>query len=527
LAARRTTESLVFFALVALAMFALAAPAQAAFPGANGKIAFAHCASGSCDIWTMNADGTNKVDITNTPTASEGSPAWSADGKQIVYVRDRGIWVMNADGTLQSQVVPALTTNGCGFPGDTLDAPAWSPDSSKIVFVRFTCTRDPDDHELPSNDLYTVNPDGTGEALLHSEGTDPRWSPDGTKIGYTFYAFGGGAYDIYWITPDGSTSFHVTETNFEYFGDWSPDGAWMTSPFNEFDATAYKIHPDGTGKTQVQNIRPYRWSPDGTKFLAGGGGTAGADIYTANVDGTGVTYLTNNGNSGSRAENPDWQPIPYTGYPRPRGATPFKTYLVPAFKQCTAPNTSHGAPLFYGSCGPPVQASNFLTIGAPDANGVAANSTGVIFLRVKATSPSDVLISGTITDVRCRPATASAVCNGANNVDGPDYSGELQGNATIRVTDHYNGPGLNEPATVQDIQFPINMTCANTADTTRGGVCTVNTSGPVVCPECGLKEGQRTVVQLAQYQVFDGGSDGQVSTTTDNTLFEVQGIFIP
>jgi hypothetical protein len=174
-----------------------------------------------------------------------------------------------------------------------------------------------------------------------------------------------------------------------------------------------------------------------------------------------------------------------------------------------------------------VQASDYLTVGTPDANGAGANSRGFILLRVKATSPEDVLISGTITDVRCLPATATAVCNSANTADGPDYSGELQGNATIRVTDHYNGPGLNEAATVQDIQFPVNLTCANTTDTTRGGICTVNTSGPVVCPECGLREGQRTVVQLAQYQVFDGGFDGQVSTTADNTLFEVEGIFIP
>jgi hypothetical protein len=286
----------------------------------------------------------------------------------------------------------------------------------------------------------------------------------------------------------------------------------------------YTMNADGTGPTRLTNNAAddywSAWSPDGTKIAF----QSSDEIYTMNANGTGQTRLTTNT---ALDGHPDWQPIPYTGYPRPRGATPFKTFLVPAYKPCTAPNTSHGAPLAYGSCGPPVQASNYLTLGTPDANDVGANSTGFILLRVKATSPEDVLISGTITDVRCLPATAASVCNSPNNADGPDYSGGLQGNATIRVTDHYNGPGLNEPATVQDIQFPINMTCANTADTTRGGVCTVNTSGPVVCPECGLKEGQRTVVQLAQYQVFDGGSDGQVSTTTDNTLFEVQGIFIP
>jgi hypothetical protein len=210
---------------------------------------------------------------------------------------------------------------------------------------------------------------------------------------------------------------------------------------------------------------------------------------------------------------------------RPKGASPMRFSLVPSFKQCTTPNATHGAPLAFPSCGPPVQTSNFLTIGTPDSNGVGAHSTGFILLRVKTTSPEDVLISGTITDVRCQPGTASAVCSGANNADGPDYSGELQGNATIRISDHYNGPGLNEAATVQDIPFPVNLTCANTIDTTRGGVCTVNTGGPVVCPECGVKEGVRTVVQMTQFQVFDGGPDGRI-TTDDSTLFMDQGIFI-
>ena len=36
------------------------------------------------------------------------------------------------------------------------------------------------------------------------------------------------------------------------------------------------------------------------------------------------------------------------------------------------------------SCSPPVQASNFLTVGTPDANGAAANSVGSLRLEVKA-----------------------------------------------------------------------------------------------------------------------------------------------
>jgi hypothetical protein len=211
---------------------------------------------------------------------------------------------------------------------------------------------------------------------------------------------------------------------------------------------------------------------------------------------------------------------------RPRGASPVRLALVPAFKQCTTANRAHGAPLAFSSCAPPVQSSNFLTVGTPDANGAGANSVGFVQARVKTTSPEDVLFSGSISDVRCLPGTTASVCTGVNNADGPDYSGELQGNATIRISDHYNGPSLTEAATVVDIPFPINMTCANTADTATGGVCNINEMGPVVCPECGVTEGQRTVVQITQMQVFDGGADGQISTG-GNTLFMDQGLFIP
>ena len=56
--------------------------------------------------------------------------------------------------------------------------------------------------------------------------------------------------------------------------------------------------------------------------------------------------------------------------------------LVPAFKQCTAPNRTHGAPLSFGSCVPPDPVSDYLTVGTPDANGRAANSVGSVGFNV-------------------------------------------------------------------------------------------------------------------------------------------------
>jgi hypothetical protein len=211
---------------------------------------------------------------------------------------------------------------------------------------------------------------------------------------------------------------------------------------------------------------------------------------------------------------------------RPQGASPLRVPLVPAFKQCTTQNRTHGASLAYPSCAPPVQASSFLTVGTPDANGAGAQSSGFVLLKVKATAPQDLLTTVSISDVRCRPGTGASFCTGANATGGPDYSGQLESNATIRVSDHYNGPNLNEAATLVDIPFPINMPCTNTADTSVGATCSITTCATCIGPPRNDIGGQRSLVEITQFQVSDGGPDGYVSTN-DNTLFMKQGIFIP
>jgi hypothetical protein len=171
-----------------------------------------------------------------------------------------------------------------------------------------------------------------------------------------------------------------------------------------------------------------------------------------------------------------------------------------------------------------VQSSNFLTVGTPDANGAGANSVGSITYRVNATT-GEVILTPSISDVRCLPATSAGVCNSPNSSDGPDYSGQLKADMSIRISDHYNGPDLNEAATVVDIPFPVHMQCVNTTSTTTGGTC--STAGPPPgCPPACPTPNQRQVVEFGQIEVFDGGADGQ-NATDPNTVFARQGIFIP
>lgn len=60
-------------------------------PGGK-RLAFVRCGepgdsydSGSCDLWTSRVDGTHQRQLTDTPDVYEGQPAWSGDGRHVVY----------------------------------------------------------------------------------------------------------------------------------------------------------------------------------------------------------------------------------------------------------------------------------------------------------------------------------------------------------------------------------------------------------------------------------------------------------
>jgi hypothetical protein len=213
---------------------------------------------------------------------------------------------------------------------------------------------------------------------------------------------------------------------------------------------------------------------------------------------------------------------------RPQGATPLRVSLVPAYQQCTSANRTHGGPLSFPSCAPPTQSSSFLTVGTPDSNGAGANSVGSIHVRVIGTPPV-VVTSLTISDVRCRPATNASICATANAAGGPDYHGEIQGNATIRITDHFNAVaagGGPDAATVVDIPFPINAPCASTSNMSVGSTCSVTACSCDGPPRNDIG-GKLTVVGITQFFVRDGGPDGIVATEDGSTVFLRQGIFVP
>ncbi len=88
----------LLIALIALLSLTTAATAHA---GASGKIAFGGTPSVK-DIYGMNVDGTNIVDLTNGAGANL-YPSFSSDGMQIVFtstrIRNHEVFTMNVDGT--------------------------------------------------------------------------------------------------------------------------------------------------------------------------------------------------------------------------------------------------------------------------------------------------------------------------------------------------------------------------------------------------------------------------------------------
>ena len=194
------------------------------------------------------------------------------------------------------------------------------------------------------------------------------------------------------------------------------------------------------------------------------------------------------------------------GFPRPKGAGPITFALIPAYQACTSGNVTHGAPLAYSSCAPPLQDSGVLTIGSPDANLHPAASVSSIKMKpiVGAAGPpedSNVQLNINVSDVLCRAANA-ACPSGALT----DYAGKVLVSFDLRLTDKYNGSPLVESATTQDMTLRIPVQC-NTTATTDGGRCQTITTVNAFYPGAVL-DTRRAVWGLSQLRVLDPGPNG-------------------
>jgi TolB protein len=273
---------------------ALATPPPAAavtVPGPNGLIAFTRPDGQFRDIWVAEADGSNAVDITNTPDVDEGQPAWSPDGTRLVFARRDNatlgdIWTMDADG--QNQV--DLTNS------EFVDEfqPDWSIDGSTIVYGMY-------DNVLSQFQLWHMSTDGTGQQVIVGgeaigDTLEPHFSPDGTQLlyaGVRVFNEEGGAWEITTANPDGTAEQALTgEIAVEDRAPaWSPDGTLVTfmraRPDDGYIWHIVVMRRDGSGQTRLTADEGYEtfptFSPDGTQVLYSAGSPFDEDIRSVPV----------------------------------------------------------------------------------------------------------------------------------------------------------------------------------------------------------------------------------------------------
>jgi hypothetical protein len=270
------------------------------------------------DIFTMNSDGTDLRQLTESPT-DDAQTDWAPDGRDIAYrIRKPGspINFEVARMTASGEDHERLTVTP---DGQASSQPAWFPDRGSILFRR--------SGPGPVAGIWQMGPFGESPALAYDPPGPqlyPSLSPDMTTVLFATTTSPRGDSDraIQTLNRDGTglrTLFDVVGA-FDSAPAWSPDGLRIAFESNanvaggnpEADEEIWVMNADGTGATQLTHnaIRDEgpAWSPDQTMLAYSSGlDDTHLDINVMTAAGVHLRRLTD---FAGRDESPDWQPIP-------------------------------------------------------------------------------------------------------------------------------------------------------------------------------------------------------------------------
>ena len=169
----------------------------------NKTISFTADLTGNLDIYIMDINRKNPVNLTNHP-AEDSSPTWAPDGSAFAFVSHRDgnpeIYIME----MKNKESRRLTKNGA-----TDIDPAWSPDGRWIAFA----SNQHREHAADT-DIYIMNPNGKKAQQLTNKGghnSTPAWAPDGEWIAFRTTLNGIGA--IHLITANGKKQRALTQVS--------------------------------------------------------------------------------------------------------------------------------------------------------------------------------------------------------------------------------------------------------------------------------------------------------------------------